>query len=99
MFYPISKLVVKNKGYNQTIKTLPQISIFKITKCIESNSIVEVTDDKGSIHLLIDIIFAAIVEEIGSPIRNMPHSTSLVFFETIVVYHQYKTEASTDHHF
>ena len=49
---------------------------------IESNAILEGTDDEVSIHLLINIKYIVIVTDPGSPIRNMPHSTSLVFCET-----------------
>ena len=44
----------------------------------------EVTDDEVGIHLLIGIKYKVIVADTGSPILNIPHSTSLVFCETKV---------------
>ena len=44
----------------------------------------EFTDDEGAIHSLIGLKYAVIVEDTGSPILTMPHSTRLVFCETII---------------
>ena len=58
-----------------------------------------VTDDKGDIQLLINLKYTVIVEDPGPPIQNTPHSTSLVFCETISIDTQYKKEAITEHYF
>ena len=44
----------------------------------------EVTDDEGEVNLLIGLKFTVIVTEYRSSIRNMTHSTSLVFCKTKV---------------
>ena len=62
---------------------------------IESYTVLEVTDDEGAIHLLINMIVA----DPAPTIRNKPQSTSLVFCETTIRYSHYKTEADTDHYF
>ena len=54
----------------------------------------EVTDDEGSTHLLIGIKYTGIVIDPNSPIRNTPHSTIRVFYETKVGNYQQKTEAA-----
>ena len=58
----------------------------------------EVTDEEGAIHLLINRKYTVIVADTGSPILNTQHSTILVFCETNVIYYQYKTEADTYHY-
>ena len=74
------------------------ITIQKIMERIGSNNILEVTDDKGVIHLLINLKFILIVLEYGSPFQNVPHYTSLVFCETNVRDKQYKTKDDTVHY-
>ena len=69
-----------------------------MTESIYSNEILEGTKDEGAMHLLISIKCTVIVADPGSPIWNMPHSTSLVFCDTIFRYYQYKSEDSTDHY-
>ena len=44
----------------------------------------EVTDDKGSIQLLIGLKYTVTVADDGSPIQNTPHYTILVLCETRV---------------
>ena len=58
----------------------------------------EVTGDKGVVHFTINIKFTVIVAEPGSPIQNASHLAIIVFFETNVIYPQYKTEATTYHY-
>ena len=58
----------------------------------------EVTDDKEAIYLLVGLKYTVIVEDPRSPIRNTPHSMSLVFYETKVRDPQYKTELATYHY-
>ena len=54
-----------------------------MNETIESNTILEVTDDKGEINLLINLKYTVIVADPVPPIRNTPHYTRLVFCETI----------------
>ena len=63
----------------------------KMNEKIESNTILEVTDDEGSIQLLINIKYIVIVADTGYPIINTPHSTILSFCETNVIYLKYNT--------
>ena len=70
-----------------------------MTENIEYNTILEVTDYKIAVHLLINLKYAVILENTISPIQNTPHPMSLVFYKTIFRYPQYKTEAATDHYF
>ena len=51
---------------------------------IESYTILEVTDDEGEIHLLINIKYTLIVADTRSPILTTPHSTSIVLYENKV---------------
>ena len=60
--------------------------IHKATERIESYKILEVTDDEGAIHLLINIKYTVIAADPVSPIRNMPNTMNLVFCETILRY-------------
>ena len=53
---------------------------------IESNTILEVTDDKGVIRLLIDIICIVIVVKPRFPFQNTQHFTSLIFCEINIRY-------------
>ena len=69
-----------------------------MTKIIESNTILEVTDDKGVIHIIANSKVIVIVVDTGFPFRNTPHYMSLVFCETNVRYYQYKTKAATYHY-
>ena len=64
-----------------------------MTKIIESNTILEVTDDKGVINLLINIKCIVILLYTRSTFQNNLHSTSLVFCKTNVIYPQCNTEA------
>ena len=65
-----------------------------MTKSIESNTLLEVNDDKGVIHLLINIKCIVLVVYTGFPFIQIPHSTRLVFCETNVRYYQYKAYVS-----
>ena len=67
-----------------------------MTERIESNTSLDVADDEGSIHLLINLKYTVIVTDPRSPIKNTPHYMILVFCETIVRDYQYKIEAITD---
>ena len=62
--------------------TATKITIRKMTKRIHYNKVLDVTDDKGVTHLLINLKFIAIVVEPGSSFQNTQHSTILVFCET-----------------
>ena len=87
--YPLSSFVVQNTGSTQETHKPPQILPFtKMTERIEYNTILEGTDDEGAIHLFINFKCTVIVADPISPIRNMPHSTRLVFCETNVRYYQ-----------
>ena len=89
-----------NTGYNNNkTETATNITIQKITEIVEYNTILEVTDDYGSIHLLINIKCTLTVVDPGFPIWNKPHSTSLFFCEKNVGYYQYNIESATDHDF
>ena len=79
-------------------ETITKSTIHKITWNIESYTILEVTNDEGAINLLINIKYTVISAETCSPIRNTPHSMSLVFYETIVRDLQYNAEAATYHY-
>ena len=65
---------------------------------IESNIMFEGNDDEVAIHLLISLKCTVIVGDTGSPVRNTPHFTSRVFYETKVIRFQHNTEATTDHY-
>ena len=69
-----------------------------MTESIESNTIFEVTYDEGEIYLLLNLKYIVIVVEPIYPIQNTPHSTSLVFCETIVKYYQKNKEADKYHY-
>ena len=69
-----------------------------MTEIIESNKILEFTNDEGAIHLLISLKCTVIVEDPSSPILNTPHSTSHVFCDTRVRNYQQNIEAITDHY-
>ena len=56
---------------------------------LESNTTLEGTNDEGEIHFLLNLKHIVIVVDPVSPIRNMPHSTNLVFCGTNVRYYQY----------
>ena len=56
-----------------------------MTENIEYNEILEVFDDKGVIHLDINIKNIVRVVEPGSPFQNKPHSKKRIFFETNVI--------------
>ena len=63
--YPIYTLayilVMQNIGYNQAKKTVSNITSHKLTEIISSYTVLEVTDDEGEIHLLINIKYTVIV--------------------------------------
>ena len=50
---------------------------------MDSNKSFELTDDKGVNCLLIKLIYIVIGVESCSPFKNVTHSTSFVFSETI----------------
>ena len=66
-----------------------------MTERIKYNTILKGKYYEGEIYLLINPKVTMIVKENVSLIRNTPHSTSLVFYETNVRYYQYRTEATT----
>ena len=66
-----------------------------MTERIYSNTVLEVTDDKGLIHLLINLKHLMTVLEPGFPYLNTPHSMKFIFCETSVIYSQQNTEATT----
>ena len=68
-----------------------------MTKRIDFNTIFEVTDSEGTIHLLINTKYTVIFAELVYPIWNTPHSMRLLLCETIVIDYQYQTEAATYH--
>ena len=70
-----------------------------MTERIEPSTILEVTDNEGAIHLLINMKPTVMVEDPGYPIQNTPHPTSLVLCETIIKHSQYNTGAATYHYF
>ena len=55
---------------------------------IESNKSLEVTDDEGEIHFLINITYTVIVAEPGSHINNTSYYMRLIFCDTNVRYNQ-----------
>ena len=69
-----------------------------MTERIELYTVLEVTDDEEAINLIMNIKNIVIVAEPGYSIKNMPHSTSLVLYGTIVRYYQYNTESATEHY-
>ena len=58
-----------------------------MTEGVESNKLLEVTDDEWTIHLLINLKYTVVVADNGYPMQNTPHYTSLVFCETNVRYY------------
>ena len=52
-----------------------------MNETIESNTILEVTDDKGEINLTKGFKCTVIVTDPRSPILNTPYSTVCVFYE------------------
>ena len=68
--------------YSRKTENSTNITIHNITERIESHKILEVTDDEGEIHLLINIKYKLIVVEPGFPFKNTSHSTGLVFYKT-----------------
>ena len=57
-----------------------------MTESIDSNTIVEDTDDKVVIHLIINIKCIVIVADLGFPFLNIPHDMGIVFRKTRVRY-------------
>ena len=74
----------KYRIYSDKTETATIITTHKNNEVIESNKILEVTYDKGSIHLLLNTKYTVIVAKPGSPMWKIPHSTSLIFCETNV---------------
>ena len=92
-------LVIQNTEYNQEKKeAVTNITIHKIIEIIESHTVLEVTNDRGEIHLLINLKYTVMVADDGSPILTTPYSTRLVFCETNIRGYQYKTKADTDYY-
>ena len=54
-----------------------------MTERIYYTTILEVTYDERTIHLIMSIKYKVIVEDPGSPNQNTPHSMSLVLCETL----------------
>ena len=88
----------KYRIYSSKTENVTNITIHNITESIESNKMLEVTDDEGEIQLLIGLKCTLIVTDTGSPILTTPHYMILVFCKTNVRYYQYNTEADTDHY-
>ena len=63
----------KYRIQSSRIEIVTNITIPKITEGIEYYNILELTDDEGSIHLIINIRYTVIVVDPNSPIRNTPH--------------------------
>ena len=59
---------------NNRAETVTNITIHKNTERIESYKILEVTDEEGETHLLINIKCTGIVTDPRPPIRNTAHS-------------------------
>ena len=55
-----------------------------MTEDIEYNTVLEVSDDKGVIHLVINLKNIVKVVDPSPPFQNTPHSTKLVLCETNV---------------
>ena len=82
---------VKYSIYSRKTEMATKIMFHKVTESIESMIILEVTDDKGLINLLINFKFIVIVVDPRFPFWNAPHSMGFVFLETSVIYSQYNT--------
>ena len=57
----------KYRIYSSKTETATNITIHKMTEMIESNAILEVTDDEGAINLLISLKCTVIVAETAPP--------------------------------
>ena len=55
-----------------------------MTENIEYNAILEISDDKGVIHLVINLKHIVKVVDPILPFQNTPHSTKCVFCKTNV---------------
>ena len=88
----------KYRIYPGKTDTTTNINITKISVRIESTTILEVTDDKGVINLLINIKCIVIVVDPGFPFQNTSHSTGLDFCETNIRDDKYKTDVATEHY-
>ena len=87
LFYPHIGLHTgdeKFRIHSRKTETATNITIHKMAESIESNTILENTDDEGVIQVLLNLRYIVIVVELVSSIKNYPYSTSLVFNETIV---------------
>ena len=51
-----------------------------MTERIYSNTVLEVTDDKGLIHLLINLKFIVIVVDPDSPFQNIQHFARFLLY-------------------
>ena len=69
-----------------------------MTENIEYNTILEVSDDKIVIHLVINI---KLIMKVVKPVflfQNTSHSTNFVFYETNIRDSQYNTEEAVYHY-
>ena len=85
--------------YSSETDTVTSITIHKMNGRIDSNTIFEVTDDKGVTHLLRNVESTVRVIGSGFYFRNTPHFMSFIPSETDVRDAQYETEAALDHYF
>ena len=79
-------MVQNTVSTQEKTETVTNITIPKITENLESNTILEVTDDKVVLNLLINIKFIVIVVDSVFPILNTHYSTRFIFCETNVRY-------------
>ena len=76
---PLPTFLVKYRIYSGETDAARNITIHKITKRIESNTVLDVTDDKVLTHLLINISCIVIVVDLGFSFQNAPQSMILDF--------------------
>ena len=69
-----------------------------MTANIEYNVILDVSDDKGVIHLVINLKNIVKVVDTSSPFQNTPHSKNFVFCKNNVICSQYNTESTVYHY-
>ena len=86
---------VKYSIYSRKTEMATKIMFHKVTESIESMIILEVTDDKGLINLLINVKFIVTVVDHIFLSWGIPPSTNLVLCETNVRDSQYKTKTAT----
>ena len=59
--YPHSTFVLQNKVSTESkTETAENITIYKMTERLEPNNILDVTDDEGAIHLLLNLKYIMI---------------------------------------